>query len=246
MTRIASPLVWMHMTSPRHVIAVWLLVAAGGCGENAVQPTAAPMVRQSRPMVPPAATAEPLPSPAPPITAEAMVSSPQCLGFSPTGNAAYVLVTHYDPGVPEWWIRVQAAGSSGDELTLVAETPDKRKAQATFSTQVDRVNALIREGKLVACTAVVAGSNQSVETTVRGTRVRISYADGNLVVAPEGQPPIVRPQTEIVDLSLVAVYTAPRLPGLAVVLRDHISDVVIAERSEWFVLEGPALDIASD
>ena len=233
------------MTSSRYVVAVWLLgLAVGGC--RAVKATPAGAVSKSAPAVASgggpvllAVDDGPLAPPLPrarPITAAATVNTPVCLGFLPSGLFAYVLATNNDPGIPEWWLQLQIAGI-GHEFSELARTSQKRQAQATFSALVVRINAFIREHRLVACTTAVARADGRFEAVVRGTRVTVSYDDGDLVVAPEGQPPVVRPQTEAEDLSLVAVYTAPTLPGIAVVLRDHIGCCMVAERTEWVVLE---------
>jgi len=224
------------MTRSRQVVAVLLLgLAAGAWAEKPVAAAPAVLAIDAPPPPPP----PPLPR-ARPITAAATVNTPVCLGFAPDGQSAYVLTTNNDPGIPEWYLQVQRVhdvGTSHPERQMLAKTRERAQAQARFAALVKPINALIRESKLVACTAVKVGQGRSVATTVGGIPTKISYADGNLVIAARGRAPVVRPETETVNLSLVAVYTVPRLPAVLVVLRDNIGGGFVVERAELVTLE---------
>jgi hypothetical protein len=211
----------------KRVVALALLGLVG-CGERA------------KPAGPPAAVAPPperlTPVPAPPITVEDAVDTPACLGFERSGRWAYVLMTNYDPGIPEWYVMVPHES----EFTTMVQTTDPEVAKRGFAPLVERLNAFIRESDLVACTTTKAGPEQRVEVTVRGVRTVISLDRGTLVIAPEGQERVVRPQTETTDIRLMAVYTAPTLPFVAIVMRDLYEGVVTADRLEWVRIDRAA------
>jgi hypothetical protein len=167
------------------------------------------------------------------ITVEATVDTPACLGFERSGRWGYLLLTNYDPGIPEWYVLVPHES----EFTAMVSTTDPEEAKRGFAPLVERLNAFIRESDLVACETTKAGPEQRVEVTVRGIRTVISLDRGQLVIAPEGQAPVVRPQTETTDLRLVAVYTAPTLPFVAIAMRDLFEGVVTSERMEWIRID---------
>jgi hypothetical protein len=238
------------MTPWKYVVALSLLgLAVEGCGERAVKAAPAPAAIDRRPAAAedrPAAAAllaygdEPPLSPVPPgpplprarpITSASLVNTPVCLGFQPNGEFAYVVATNNDPGIPEWYVTVELAGVSGKEMQMLARTRSRKVAQAEFAALVKPINELIRDRKLVACTAAKRGRDGSLEATIQGTRTKISLDGDTLVIAPDGRPEVRLLQTEVTRLTLEAAYTAPTLPGLAIVLRDHVTGDFIPERT---------------
>src|SRR5688500_14435815 len=111
------------MTPSRHVVALLLLGLAGGCG-GASKPAPPP---------PPEPPARAVPAPAPPITANAIVETPVCLGFLRHGGTAYVLTTNHDPSIPEWYVRVESVGAGWDpDLGMMVQTTDPEVAKREF------------------------------------------------------------------------------------------------------------------
>jgi len=231
----------MRMTPPKRIVAGLLLglVAGASAAPSPPGPPRDPAEGGGALLAigdPP--PRQPLPR-ARPITSSATVNTPVCLGFAPDGKAAYVLSTNNDPAIAEWYLMVRFVGDGvgGAELTKLARTRSRRAARAAFAPLVRPINALIRDRKLVACETTRARPGKPLEVTVRGIRTRISVDGDTLIIAPAGRPRVTRVEGEAGRLTLAAAYTAPTLPGIVVMMQNHLGDGMVAYREQLILLE---------